>query len=219
MSPFGCVRSVWRLDASASMPSKCPAVLLHRVNTNNLRPSNKCKGGQKYFSTFGTEQSVFTSHRLLQRSVQFNSRPLCWTSRVHFCSSARRLRFFPGPSELVLQRERGHKSRSGFYADSAIEATCASVTFGLLCSCGESCASRSLTTSPIVLASLLLMCSPLFACCRQKQEADKSACELGRAQRRLAYPCERETNARRNTAINPQIQMSLKAPVCSIWRF
>lgn len=77
MSPFGCVRSVLRPGALASISSKCPAVLLHRVNTNNWRPSNKLKGGQKCCSTFVVHLSPSSSKGVFASTVDVLDRPCC----------------------------------------------------------------------------------------------------------------------------------------------
>lgn len=118
-----------------------------------------------------SRHSSFTSRRPLRRSVQFIDRSVCSTSRVALLPTSQKIALLSGrirahPADI----DRGDESLCVVCLDSAAGTPLAtSVTFALLCSCGESFATRSLTTSLMVLASLLLMGSPLLSCCRQKK--------------------------------------------------
>lgn len=134
--------------AFASIPSKCPAVLLHRVNTDNWRPSNKLRGGPK---------SWFTSRRL-QKGVISSQRS---TFALRGQETEGRLR--EGHSSSCRQRRRGSVALAGPRRPER------SVTFTLLCSRDESSATRSLTMPLMVPASRLLMSSPLLSCCQKQR--------------------------------------------------
>lgn len=49
-------------------------------------------------------------------------------------------------------------------------------TFGLFCGCGNRWCNRCLTVSAIVLASRLLMCSPLCSCCKHNDTTRPLSC-------------------------------------------